>query len=115
METAVLIAELIVFILMAIFFTYNLIVIVKDRIYAKKAQMNFDKTLGDIANAFIEKIKEADVEVKDNKKTNDKKDYADMSVSELKKVAQKKKIKGYYNLKKDELVKTLKETEILPE
>ena len=38
-----------------------------------------------------------------------------MTISELRNVAKSKKIKGYYNLKKDELIETLKETEILPE
>lgn len=118
METAIQIVELIVFVLMGIFLTYTLISLVKDRIEEKRAKRSFNKTLEGITEAITKKISEAKVEIKEEKipakKTNNQ-DYEDMSVSELKKVAQKKKIKGYYNLKKDELIKTLRETEILPE
>ena len=39
--------------------------------------------------------------------------YNDMNFIKLRKIAQKRKIKGYYNLHKDELIKALKETETL--
>ena len=120
METAIQIVELIVFVLMAIFLFYTLTSLIKDKIDERKAQRNFDKTIENISETLIKKISEAKVEIKEEKvtpnvrKTNNK-DYDDMSVSELKKIAQKKKIKGYYNLKKEQLVEAIKETEILPE
>jgi hypothetical protein len=46
-------------------------------------------------------------------KTKENNNYNDMSVIELKKMAQNKKIKGYYNLHKEELVKALEEAETL--
>lgn len=116
METAIQITQLIVLVLMTFLLTYTLINLIRDRIEEKKAQRSFNKTIENISNTLVEKIKDAKVEVKDNKMSvEETNNYDNMNISELKKVAQKKKIKGYYNLKKDELVKILKETEILPE
>lgn len=74
------------------------------------------------AYIFMKKIDEAVIEciTKDDKTkkvnkatTQENNNYNDMSVIELKKIAQKKKIKGYYNLHKEELVKALEEAETL--
>lgn len=118
METAVIILELITFSLMIIFLSYNLILFIKDRIESKKAEKELNENLNQLKDAIIKKIMEAEVKVtekKVSKPSKNKKDYEDMNISELKNVAKERKIKGYYNLKKDQLIKTLKETEILPE
>ena len=62
------------------------------------------KELSNLLNKLME-------EKKMNKTTNI--DYSKMNIIDLKKIAQKKKIKGYYKLSKDELLKVLRETEIL--
>lgn len=53
-------------------------------------------------------IKELDEEIPEVKNVETT-DYNKMNVAELKKIAQEKKIKGYYTMKKEELVKTLTE------
>lgn len=48
-------------------------------------------------------------EQQDNKDTTENIDYDNMSVLELREIARKHRIKNYYNLKKVDLIKTLKE------
>lgn len=48
-------------------------------------------------------------EQQDNKDTTENIDYDNMSVLELREIARKYRIKNYYNLKKVDLIKTLKE------
>lgn len=64
----------------------------------KKLEAAFDK--------FTKKIKKAKVEVKKTK-TKPTADYSSENILTLKKMAKEKGIKGYYNMKKDELVKIL--------
>ena len=66
-----------------------------------------NKAAKELSNLFNKLIEEK----KTNKTTNI--DYSKMNIIDLKKIAQKKKIKGYYKLSKDELLKVLRETEIL--
>lgn len=118
MEKAVLIMEFISFTLLTIFLLYSLIVMIKNRIEEKREAKRLSDGLNQIKDAIIQKVAEAEVKTekkKDSKKQHTEKNYEDMTISELKKIAQSKKIKGYYNLKKEQLIKTLKETEILPE
>lgn len=115
MEKALLVMELIALTLLAIFIFYSLITMIIDKIQAKREVREFANGLME-----IKKVEEAEVEtnnknVKTPKKQKTTKSYDDMTISELRNVAKSKKIKGYYNLKKDELIETLKETEILPE
>ena len=76
----------------------------------RKQKKQLDEALGEfckkISNAII-----VECEKQDNKEVkNENIDYDKMSISELKKVAKNKKIKGYYNLHKKELIKAIKET-----
>ena len=120
MGKALLVMELIAFTLLAISIFYSLITMIIDKIQAKREAREFANGLMEIKKAIIKKVEEAEVEtenknVKTPKKQKTTKSYDDMTISELRNVAKSKKIKGYYNLKKDELIETLKETEILPE
>ena len=117
-EKIVLIIEVVLLILMTIAVLYHLIEIIRRDIQIRKTS----KIIDEAADKFMKKIDDAVIEciTKDNKtkKTNkattqEKNNYNDMSVIELKKIAQKKKIKGYYNLHKEELVKALEEAETL--
>ena len=117
-EKIILIIEVVLLILMTIAVLYHLIEIIRRDIQIRKTS----KIIDEAADKFMKKIDDAVIEciTKDNKTrkantatTQENNNYNDMSVIELKKIAQKKKIKGYYNLHKEELVKALEEAETL--
>ena len=117
-EKIVLIIEIVLLILMTIAVLYHLIEIIRRDIQIRKTS----KIIDEAADKFMKKIDDAVIEciTKDNKTkkvnkatTQENNNYNDMSVIELKKIAQKKKIKGYHNLHKEELVKALEEAETL--
>ena len=70
-----------------------------------------NKAAKELSNLFNKLIEEKKSEKSNNKIESI--DYSKMNIIDLKKIAQKKKIKGYYKLSKDELLKVLRETEIL--
>lgn len=70
-----------------------------------------NKAAKELSNLFNKLIEEKKTEKSNNK--TESIDYSKMNIIDLKKIAQKKKIKGYYKLSKDELLKVLRETEIL--
>lgn len=100
METAIAIVTLILLCILTLNALYFFISMIISDWKANKAA----KELSNLFNKLIE-------EKKVNKTTNI--DYSKMNIIDLKKIAQKKKIKGYYKLSKDELLKVLRETEIL--
>lgn len=117
-EKVLLIIEAVLLSLMTIAALYYLIEVIRRDIQIRKTSKIIDKA----ADKFMKKIDEAVIEciIKDDKAkkvnkttTQENNNYNDMSVIELKKIAQKKKIKGYYNLHKEELVKALEEAETL--
>lgn len=117
-EKIVLIIEVVLLSLMTVVVLYHLIEIIRRDIQIRKTS----KTIDEAADKFMKKIDEAVIEciTKDDKTkkvnkatTQENNNYNNMSVIELKKIAQKKKIKGYYNLHKEELVKALEEAETL--
>ena len=110
--------EVVLLSLMTVVVLYHLIEIIRRDIQIRKTS----KIIDEAADKFMKKIDEAVIEciTKDDKTkkvnkatTQENNNYNDMSVIELKKIAQKKKIKGYYNLHKEELVKALEEAETL--
>lgn len=100
MEIAIAIVNLILLCILTLNALYFFISMIISDWKANKAA----KELSNLFNKLIE-------EKKTNKTTNI--DYSKMNIIDLKKIAQKKKIKGYYKLSKDELLKVLRETEIL--
>ena len=65
-----------------------------------------DKKLEELCTDIIEEIvKEA--EEKSEEETQPAVDYNSMTINELKDIAKSRNIKGYYRMKKDELVKVL--------
>lgn len=121
-EKIVLIIEVVLLSLMTVVVLYHLIEVIRRDIQIRKTS----KIIDEAADKFMKKIDEAVIEciTKDDKTkdktkkvnkatTQENNNYNDMSVIELKKIAQKKKIKGYYNLHKEELVKALEEAETL--
>ena len=108
MDATIKIVELIFFILATISMLLIICVNIQHIINEARQNKRFNKAL----NEFSEKISNAIIEcekkeiVKENKKTPD---YNKMSIGELKKVAKNLKIKGYYNLHKNELIKAIQE------
>ena len=100
MEIAIAIVTLILLCILTLNALYFFISMIISDWKANKAA----KELSNLFNKLIE-------EKKTNKTTNI--DYSKMNIIDLKKIAQKKKIKGYYKLSNDELLKVLRETEIL--
>ena len=100
MEIAIAIVTLILLCILTLNALYFFISMIISDWKANKAA----KELSNLLNNLME-------EKKTNKTTNI--DYSKMNIIDLKKIAQKKKIKGYYKLSKDELLKVLRETEIL--
>jgi len=100
MEIAIAIVTLILLCILTLNALYFFISMIISDWKANKAA----KELSNLLNKLME-------EKKTNKTTNI--DYSKMNIIDLKKIAQKKKIKGYYKLSKDELLKVLRETEIL--
>lgn len=102
METIKSILVIILLFLMIIF----VIAFIVDGIRTELRNKRLDKKLEIAFDEFIKKIEKAEAEVKETK-TEPTTDYSSESILNLKKMAKEKGIKGYYNMKKDELVKIL--------
>lgn len=73
---------------------------------SRKANKKLDSLLEELCTDIIEEIvKEA--EEKSEEETQPAVDYNSMTINELKDIAKSRNIKGYYRMKKDELVKVL--------
>ena len=82
------------------------IAVIVDSILTELRSKRLDKKLEIAFDEFIKKIEKAEVEVKETK-TEPTTDYSSENILTLRKMAKEKGIKGYYNMKKDELVKVL--------
>lgn len=102
METIKSILVIILLFLMIIF----AIAFVVDSIRTELRNKRLDKKLEIAFDEFVKEIEKAEVEVKETK-TEPTTDYSSENILTLKKMAKEKGIKGYYNMKKDELVKVL--------
>lgn len=102
METIKSILVIILLFLMIIF----AIAFIVDSIRAELRNKRLDKELEIAFDEFIKEIEKAEVEAKETK-TEPITDYSSENILALKKMAKEKGIKGYYNMKKDELVKIL--------
>ena len=102
METIKSILVIILLFLMIIF----AIVFIADSIRTGLRNKRLDKELEIAFDEFIKEIEKAEVEAKETK-TEPITDYSSENILALKKKKKKKGIKGYYNMKKDELVKIL--------
>lgn len=102
MET---IKSILVIMLLSLIIIFVTAVIV-DSIRAELCNKRLDKKLEIAFDEFIKKIEKAEVEAKETK-TEPTTDYSSENILTLKKIAKEKGIKGYYNMKKDELVKVL--------
>lgn len=73
---------------------------------SRKANKKLNSLLEELCTDIIEEIvKEA--EEKSEEETRPAVDYNSMTINELKDIAKSRNIKGYYRMKKDELVKVL--------
>ena len=73
---------------------------------SRKANKKLNNLLEELCTDVIEEIvKEA--EEKSEEETQPVVDYNSMTINELKDIAKSRNIKGYYRMKKDELVKVL--------
>ena len=106
MDKALVILELITFSLMILFIALNIINTIRESKPSKLDDYICDK-LEQLLDA-LDGLEAADEKI-ENKATTE--DYENYNILDLKKIAKSKKIKGYYNMKKSELVKTLKEAE----
>lgn len=102
MET---IKSILVIILLSLIIIFVIGVIV-DSIRTELRNKRLDKELEIAFDEFIKEIEKAEVEAKETK-TEPTTDYSSENILALKKMAKEKGIKGYYNMKKDELVKIL--------
>ena len=102
METIKSILVILLLFLMIIF----LVVFIAESIHIELRNKRLDKKLEIAFDEFIKKVEKAKVEVKETK-TEPTTDYSSENILTLKKMAKEKGIKGYYNMKKDELVKVL--------
>ena len=102
METIKSILVIMLLFLMIIF----AIAFVVDSIRTELRNKRLDKKLEIALDEFIKEIEKAEAEVKETK-TEPITDYSSENILALKKMAKAKGIKGYYNMKKDELVKIL--------
>ena len=102
METIKSILVIMLLFLMIIF----AIAFVVDSIRTELRNKRLDKKLEIAFDELIKKIEKAEVEAKETK-TEPITDYSSENILALKKMAKEKGIKGYYNMKKDELVKIL--------
>ena len=102
MET---IKSILVIILLSLIIIFVIGVIV-DSIRTELRNKKLDKKLEIAFDEFIKEIEKAEVEAKETK-TEPIIDYSSENILALKKMAKEKGIKGYYNMKKDELVKIL--------
>jgi hypothetical protein len=83
-----------------------MIIFAVDSIRTELRNKRLDKELEIAFDEFIKEIEKAEVEAKETK-TEPITDYSSENILALKKMAKEKGIKGYYNMKKDELVKIL--------
>lgn len=102
METIKSILVILLLFLMIIF----AIAFIADSIRTGLRNKRLDKKLEIAFDELIKKIEKAEVEAKETK-TEPIADYSSKNILALKKMAKEKGIKGYYNMKKDELVKIL--------
>lgn len=102
METITSILVIILLFLMIIF----AIAFIADSIRTGLRNKRLDKKLEIAFDEFIKAIEKAEAEAKETK-TEPITDYSSENILALKKMAKEKGIKGYYNMKKDELVKIL--------
>ena len=102
MET---IKSVLVIMLLSLMIIFAIAVIVNS-ILTELRSKRLDKKLEIAFDEFIKKIEKAEVEVKETK-TEPTTDYSSENILTLRKMAKEKGIKGYYNMKKDELVKVL--------
>ena len=102
MET---IKSILVIILLSLMIIFAIAVIVNS-ILTELRNKRLDNKLEIAFDEFIKKIEKAEVEVEETK-TEPTTDYSSENILTLKKMAKEKGIKGYYNMKKDELVKVL--------
>lgn len=102
MET---IKSILIIILLSLMIIFVIAVIV-DSIRIELRNTRLDKKLEIAFDECIKKIQKAEVEVEETK-TEPTTDYSSENILALKKMAKEKGIKGYYNMKKDELVKVL--------
>ena len=99
------ILQLVLLILLILVALLLLISGVSSIIYKHKA-CKVNKKLEELcANIIDEIIKEA--EEKSEEETQPAVDYNSMTINELKDIAKSRNIKGYYRMKKDELIKVL--------
>lgn len=99
------ILQLVLLILLILVALLLLISGVSSIIYKYKACKVNEKLEELCTNIIDEIIKEA--EEKSEEKTQPAVDYSSMTINELKDIAKSRNIKGYYRMKKDELIKTL--------
>ena len=83
-----------------------LVVFIAESVRIELRNKRLDKKVEIAFDEFIKKIDKAKVEVKETK-TEPTTDYSSENILTLKKMAKEKGIEGYYNMKKDELVKVL--------
>ena len=102
METIKSILVILLLFLMIIF----AIAFIADSIRTGLRNKRLDKKLEIAFDELIKKIEKAEVKAKETK-TEPITDYSSKNILDLKKMAKEKGIKGYYNMKKDELVKIL--------
>ncbi len=102
MET---IKSVLIIILLSLMIIFVIAVIV-DSIRIELRDTRLDKKLEIAFDECIKKIQKSEVEVEETK-TEPTTDYSSENILTLKKMAKEKGIKGYYNMKKDELVKVL--------
>lgn len=100
MET---IKSILIIILLSLMIIFVIAVIV-DSIRIELRDTRLDKKLEIAFDECIKKIQKSEVE---ETKTEPTTDYSSENILTLKKMAKEKGIKGYYNMKKDELVKVL--------
>ena len=92
--------------ILVIILLFLMIIFAVDSIRTELRNKRLDKELEIAFDEFIKEIEKAEVEAKETK-TEPITDYSSKNILALKKMAKEKGIKGYYNMKKDELVKIL--------
>ena len=92
--------------ILVIILLFLMIIFAVDSIRTELRNKRLDKELKIAFDEFIKEIEKVEVEAKETK-TEPITDYSSENILALKKMAKEKGIKGYYNMKKDELVKIL--------
>lgn len=116
LQTIANIIEIVCFSLLVILLIYLLVADMVKSIKVKKAEKNFYSAMDDlIKSAILVEVENKNEKETSKKTTTNKKkssvNYNDINILELRKIAQKRKLKGYYRLSKKELVKALEETD----